>query len=121
MGEMSIAEKMVADYLKEKGYTLTYEPSVSIIDDRGLDRIWHPDFLINELGLYVEVCGADRKNDFPRRRVIYSKNSKPIVFVETFKDEYKWKYYSVWAVRRNEEDTHQHTGYYVVAEGLEQI
>lgn len=89
----SVAEKMVANYLKENGYTLTYEPSVPVVDNRELDRIWHPDFLINELGLYVEVCGADRPNDYPNRREVYKKNNIDILFVETFKDEYKWKYY----------------------------
>ena len=80
MVEMTNAEKMVADYLKENGYTLTYETSVPIVDDRELDRIWHPDFLINELGLHVEVCGADRPNDYQWRKKIYKKNDVPILF-----------------------------------------
>ena len=100
----SIEERRVADYLKEKGYTLTYEPSVPLNDDRELDRIWHPDFLINELGLYVEVCGADRPNDYPRRREVYKKNGIPIVFVETFKDEYKWKYYLDCSIQEFKDD-----------------
>ena len=104
MGEMSGEERKVGDYLKEKGYTLTYEPSVSIVDDRELDRIWHPDFFINELGLYVEVCGADRPNDYQWRRKIYKKNGVPIVFVETFKDEYKWKHFLYLGIQEFKDD-----------------
>jgi len=91
--KMTDAEKMVANYLEEKGYTLLYQPQVSIIDEGERDRLWYPDFLIKKLGLYVEVCGADRPKDYQRRMEIYKKNKIPIILVETFKDEYKWKYY----------------------------
>jgi len=65
--KMTDAEKMIADYLEEKGYTLLYQPQVSIIDEGERDRLWYPDFLIKKLGLYVEVCGADRPKDFQYR------------------------------------------------------
>ena len=91
--KMTNTEKMVADYLKEKGYTLEFQPKVPIVDEGERDRLWYPDFLIKKLGLYIEVCGADRHEDYQRRMEIYKKNKKSIIFVETFKDEYKWKYY----------------------------
>jgi len=91
--KMTDAEKMVADYLERKGYTLLFQPKVSIVDEGDRDRLWYPDFQIKKLGLYVEVCGADRYKDYQRRMEIYRKNKIPIILVETFKDEYKWKYY----------------------------
>jgi len=91
--KMTNAEKMVANYLEEKGYTLFYQPKVAITDEGERDRLWYPDFQIKKLGLYVEVCGADRYKEYQRRMEIYKKNKIPIIFLETFKDEYKWKYY----------------------------
>jgi hypothetical protein len=72
--KMTNAEKMVANYLEEEGYTLLYQPKVSIVDEGERDRLWYPDFLIKKLGLYVEVCGADRHKDYQRRMEIYKKN-----------------------------------------------
>ena len=93
MAKMSYAERRVADFLTEKNIYWEFEKSVFVKDEEERPRTWSPDFYLTNLSIYVEVCGADRPNDYEYRKRIYKKNNIPIIFVETFKDEGSWKHY----------------------------
>ena len=91
--KMSDAELLVADFLTNFGIWWNYEQPVVIKDEDDKQRTWYPDFFLSELGIYVEVCGTERNEDYERRRKIYHKNHLSVIFVETFKGERKWKLY----------------------------
>jgi len=55
----------------------------------------YKDVFISEFGVYVEVCGAERTKDYERRRKVYHANHIFIIFVQTYKEEKKWKEYLV--------------------------
>jgi len=104
---MSAAERQVADFLSELKIWWNYEQPVIVKDEGDRQRNWYPDFFLSEFGIYVEVCGADRKKDYDRRKECYKKNRLSVIFVQTYKDEEKWKEYLLNAIldikRRREE------------------
>ena len=104
---MSAAERQVADFLSELKIWWNYEQPVIVKDEGDRQRNWYPDFFLSEFGVYVEVCGADRKNDYDRRKECYKKNRLSVIFVQTYKDEGKWKEYllnSILDIQRRREE-----------------
>jgi hypothetical protein len=99
---MTEAERRVAQFLFESNIYWLYEQPVCVADDKGRPRIWNPDFYLPELGIYVEVCGADR-SEYSFRETIYKKNRIPVIFVHVFKEEDKWKNYLVMEIKKNHE------------------
>jgi hypothetical protein len=62
------------------------------LDLENRPRVYSPDFYLPQLGLYIEVCGAER--DYEYRKKVYLKNHVPIIFVETWKyDKNQWQKY----------------------------
>ena len=90
---MTKSEHRVADYLTKHNIKWDYERPVFIFDEGERSRTWYPDFYLSDIGLYLEVCGADRGNEYNRREKIYRKNKIPIVFVHTYKQSEKWQYF----------------------------
>jgi hypothetical protein len=89
---MSNAEKEVAEYLKRINIYWLFENPIFLIDEKERPRVWTPDFYLPELGIYIEVCGADR-DCYSYREGIYRKNKVPVIFIHQFKDESDWQEY----------------------------
>ena len=47
--------------------------------------IYYPDFFLPQFGVYIEVCGAKRDDEYERRKKLYFSNNIKVIFVETFK------------------------------------
>jgi len=90
---MTKGEKQVADFLSELNIWWNYHHPVMVRDEEDLLRTWYPDFFLSEFGVYVEVCGLDRKENYDRRKKIYNKSKVSVIFVETFKFHEYWKLY----------------------------
>ena len=88
--EMTNPEKEVAIYLKELNLHWKFEYPIFVYDEKERPRVWTPDFFLPELGIYVEVCGADR-NDYSYREEIYKKNRIQVIFIHHYKEEGNWK------------------------------
>ena len=99
MVEMTREERKVANFLTEKKFIWKFQPSVSVIDDGNRTRLFNPDFYLTDLNIYIEVCGAERTEHYERTREIYKKNNVPIIYVETYKDEDKWKYFLLQSIK----------------------
>ena len=91
-GSMSNAEKEVADYLKKINIYWFFEHPVFLVDERERPRVWTPDFYLPELGIYIEVCGADR-DCYSYRKEIYQKNRVPVIFIHHYREEEDWQEY----------------------------
>lgn len=91
--KMTQGERQTADYLTYLGIFWKYHHPVTITDEEDLSRIYYPDFFLPQFGVYIEVCGANRKKEYTRRKKLYFKNNIKVVFVETFKDGTKWKFF----------------------------
>ena len=91
--KMTNAEKEVADYLKYLNVYWEHEQPVFVRDDRDRPRVWTPDFYLPELPIYIEVCGAERKESYDYRKKIYFKNSLDVAFVKTYEPKDRWKHY----------------------------
>lgn len=89
-GSMSKAEKEVSEYLRKINIYWLFEHPIFLVDERERPRVWTPDFYLPELGIYIEVCGADR-DCYSYRNEIYRKNRIPIIFIHQFKDENDWQ------------------------------
>jgi len=68
---------------------------VEVCGRDGKDRIVHPDLYLPDLGIYVEVCGRDREKYYNEKKKMYNNNHIPIIFVQTYKGERKWKYFLI--------------------------
>ena len=95
----SNSERRVATYLHELNIYWRPQPHVLIIDRYGKERIVHPDLFLPDFGIYVEVCGSNKKEYYDKKKKMYCKNHIPIIFVETYKGEKKWKGYIVIKLR----------------------
>ena len=87
---MSNAELEVCNFFKELKIFWTYEQPVFLSDYGNRPRIFVPDFYLPELGVYVEVIGNPKLNDYNRRWEIYMKNNIPIILTLPFNDK-NWK------------------------------
>jgi hypothetical protein len=104
--EMTIQEEKVAHFLDELGLEKQYESPVFVTDDKKRPRVWSPDFFLPELGIYLEVCGAQRRA-YKYRKQIYEANKIPVIFVKTFFTEKSWKDYIRKEIRRIHEERNQ--------------
>jgi hypothetical protein len=103
MVEMTGEERKVANFLTEKKFKFKFQPIVSVKDLRNKPRLFNPDFYLTELNIYIEVCGTERNEDYERRDKIYKKEEIPIIFVETYKGEDKWKHYLIQRIKEIQE------------------
>ena len=103
MVKMTGEEKKVAFFLTENKFKWEPQPSVSVKDLGDRIRNFYPDFYLTDLGIYIEVCGAERTEKYERTKEIYKKNRIPIIFVETFKEEEKWKHFLIQRIKEIQE------------------
>ena len=89
--KMTLGEKQTADFLTSLSIFWRFHHPVTIYDEENLPRIYYPDFFLPQFGVYIEVCGSNRKEEYDRRKKIYFANNIKVIFVETFKDSVKWK------------------------------
>lgn len=93
MSKVSKPELEVYNFLS-KYFKVLYEQPIYVTDLEERPRVWSPDFYLPELGIYIEVCGAERYKDYVYRKKVYSKNLIPVIFVETYKyHPNQWKKY----------------------------
>ena len=86
-------EKKVASFLTELNIYWDTQPKLLVNDYYDKERITHPDLFLPEFGIYIEVCGAERKEIYENKRKLYKQNHFNVIFVETYKPEKKWKLY----------------------------
>jgi hypothetical protein len=89
---MTLAEKEVAELLKEMGIKWSYERPVFVWDENNRPRVWAPDFYLVPFGVYVEVCGSENF-DYDYRRKIFDNNGYRVIFLHLYKDKNKWMYH----------------------------
>lgn len=104
--DMTPSEYYVSQFLKELDIWWIYESPVFVYDEKERPRVWTPDFYLQNLGIYVEVCGSENEKSYNYRRQIYKKNKIPIIFVQFYKEERKWKSYLVKRILEIEEARH---------------
>ena len=90
---MTLAERSVADFLTDNHVNWIFEKPVSIIEENDRTRTWYPDFYLHDIGIYLEVCGAKRDNDYDFRKEAYKSNKLPVVLIEQYKEDAKWQHY----------------------------
>lgn len=95
----SNSERKVATFLHELNIYWKPQPHVMVIDIYGKERIVHPDLFLPDFGVYIEVCGREKKGYYAKKKKMYNNNHIPIIFVETYKGEKKWKGYIVIKLR----------------------
>ena len=87
---MTEPEREVADYFKRIGLRWKFEFPVFVFDEHERPRIFIPDFYIQKLGVFIEVCGSE-KFDYNRRKKVYEENGVSVVFLHYYKHPTKWK------------------------------
>ncbi len=95
----SNSERKVATFLHELNIYWQPQPHVLVKDNYDKERIVHPDLFLPDFGVYIGVCGRDRKEYYEGKKKMYNKNHIPIIFVQTYKGEKKWKLYLVFKLR----------------------
>jgi hypothetical protein len=104
--DMSSSEFFVSQFLKELDIWWIYESPVFVYDEKERPRVWTPDFYLPKLGMYVEVCGLENEKSYEYRKQIYKKNKIPVIFVQFYKEEKKWKNYLIKRILEIEETRH---------------
>jgi hypothetical protein len=103
--DMTDSELQVANYLRELDLWWVYESPVFVYDEKNRPRVWTPDFYIQKLGMYIEVCGS-KDFDYDYRKRIYRENGYHVIFVHTYKEENEWKNHLVNKIKQIEEFRH---------------
>ena len=62
----SKGEQRIAAVLDALEIPYQYQPAV-MINDRGLQRIWYPDFGLRRYGIYLEYFGMENNSDYDQR------------------------------------------------------
>lgn len=83
--DMSKAEYMASQFLKQLNLYWVYEHPVYLLDDKGRPRVWTPDFYLPDLGLHIEIVGDGENPNYSWREMIYEMNHIPIIFVSIYK------------------------------------
>lgn len=104
--DMTNAEKEVAGFLRKLDLWWRFESPVFVYDEKDRPRVWTPDFYIPKLGMYIEVCGAERESDYSYRKRIFKKNRYHVIFVQTYKERNRWKNYLIEKILEIEEERH---------------
>lgn len=95
---MTNAEKEVADLLNKMGIKWTFEQPVFVWDENKRPRVWAPDFLLKQFGIYIEVCGSSDFN-YKYRHKIFNKNGYYVIFLHLYKQKEKWKYHLIRSIQ----------------------
>jgi len=106
---MTKPEKEVADYLQKVDLWWKFEFPVFVFDEHDRPRLFIPDFYIPKLGLFVEVCGAE-KFDYNRRKKVYEKNGVAVVFLHYYKNPTKWRSFLANRVTQIEQERKSEAG-----------
>ena len=61
----SEGERQIASFLERCGIRYMYEAPV-VVTHQGKQRIWYPDFLLPDLGLYIEYYGLAGQPEYDR-------------------------------------------------------
>ena len=101
--DMSLAEKDVANFLFDHDIWWNYEQPIYVTDDKSRPRVWSPDFFLPELGVYIEVCGAERKETYLFRKKVFEINRIPVIFVHTYKGD-RWKQFLLKEIKKIHEN-----------------
>jgi hypothetical protein len=112
--KMTLGERQTADFLSSLGIYWKFHYPVTVYDKEDLARIYYPDFYLPQFGIYVEVCGANRKQEYDRRKRLYFANNVKVIFVETYKDRAKWKMFLLSSLFRIQVERITHL--YTIAE-----
>ena len=90
----SRGEQRIAEYLDERGFDFTYERPVALLD-KGLTKIWHPDFYLNDFHIIVEYFGMAGNGDYDRitdrKRLIYKSNKIDVIEIVPADFRNSWK------------------------------
>ncbi len=85
---MTPTEIEVAEFLNELKLFWTFESPVFVYDKENRPRVWTPDFYLPSLGMHVEVWNSEiESHDY--RETVYKKNGYHVIFVHSFKDNWK--------------------------------
>ena len=78
-------ESEIAGMLKRHGLDLKYEYPLAI-KDRGLTRLWYPDYFVPDQGVMIEYCGINGNSDYDagvqHKKEAYSRLGLPVLFLE---------------------------------------
>lgn len=91
--KMTQGERQTADYLTYLGIFWKYHHPVTITDEEDLSRIYYPDFSSRSSEFISKYAGLIEKKSILEGRSCILKNNIKVVFVETFKDGTKWKFF----------------------------
>jgi hypothetical protein len=78
----SDGERRIGTYLQDRGINFTYERPVLVVDS-GRQRIWYPDFSLDDYHILIEYLGMtgnernDRLNEYKRRT--YRENKYDVI------------------------------------------
>lgn len=100
---MKPSEIEVGQYLETLGVFWVYESPVFVYDTEDRPRVWTPDFYLPSLGMHVEVWSSEVEPHDYRERV-YKKNGYNVIFVHTFKPE--WKQFLIRRITDIEQKRH---------------
>ena len=100
---MTEEERKIAEFLTEKKFKWKLKPTISVIDMG--DRLipFSADFYLTDLRIYIKSCIEKINKNHDRISEIYENKKIPIIFVETYKDENKWKNYLLKRIEKIQE------------------
>ncbi|MDY6838828.1 MAG: hypothetical protein SWH78_12735 [Thermodesulfobacteriota bacterium] len=90
----SDGERRIGTYLQDRGIDFTYERPVLVVDS-GKQRIWYPDFSLNDYHILIEYLGMNgneknaRLNEY--KRIVYRENKYDLIEIYPSDFNRDWK------------------------------
>ena len=105
----SYGEFLIAQYLDYKNINFTYEKQIDVIDKEDMERLWYPDFYLNDLDIIIEYFGMRGNKNYDKGIIIkkktYKKNGYDIIPVYKETLNKNWKKYLMIEITKLSNDT----------------
>ena len=90
----SQGERRIARFLDQYGIRYVYEKPVAIVDENKT-KLWHPDYFLPDLGVYIEFYGMAGQPDYDagiaRKTALYSANGIDVISLYPAHFRYDWQ------------------------------
>lgn len=100
----SYGELQIAKYLTFKKFNFTYEKQIKIIDKNNMERLWYPDFYLEDYDIIIEFFGKENDENYNNGTIIkkktYYKNKYKIIPVYPKTMKGKWQQYLLIQIKK---------------------
>jgi hypothetical protein len=101
----SIGERKIANFLSENSIKYEYERGVLVNAGDNKQRIWYPDFFLQEFKTYIEYYGMVGNQNYDQgiktKQAVYDKAGMDVISIYPWMFKENWRGYIMHELERN--------------------